>query len=55
MCGLQRESQNNNAFDNVYTFQDLDYPDAQRIRGLETLLGTMTHATSTYQQLFIAV
>ncbi|DBA83496.1 hypothetical protein WJX79_009209 [Trebouxia sp. C0005] len=34
-----RESQNNNAFENVYTFQDLDVPDAQRIRGLESLLG----------------
>ena len=36
---LQRESQNSNAFDSIYTFQDLDVPDAQRIRGLETLLG----------------
>ena len=36
---LQRENQNNNAFDSVYTFQDLDVPDAQRIRGLENLLG----------------
>lgn len=34
-----RESQNNNAFDSIYTFQDLDMPDAQRIRGLESLLG----------------
>ncbi len=38
---MQRESQNNNAFENVYTFQDLDVPDAQRIRGLESLLGTL--------------
>jgi len=40
-CCMQRESQNNNAFENVYTFQDLDVPDAQRIRGLESLLGTL--------------
>ena len=39
---MQRESQNTNAFDNVYTFQDLDFPDAQRIRGLEQLLGGFT-------------
>lgn len=38
-CCVQRESQNNNAFESVYTFQDLDVPDAQRIRGLESLLG----------------
>lgn len=37
---VQRESQNNNAFESVYTFQDLDMPDAARIRGLESLLGT---------------
>ena len=37
---IQRESQNNNAFESVFTFQDLDVPDAQRIRGLESLLGT---------------
>ena len=36
---LQRESQNNNAFESVYTFQDLDVPDAPRIRALEGLLG----------------
>lgn len=36
---FQRESQNNNAFESVFTFQDLDVPDAQRIRGLESLLG----------------
>ena len=39
LCCIQRESQNTNAFENVYTFQDLDFPDAQRIRGLEQLLG----------------
>jgi len=38
---MQRQSQNNNAFENVYTFQDLDVPDAQRIRGLESLLGIL--------------
>ena len=36
---VQRESQNNNAFESIYTYQDLDMPDAQRIRGLEALLG----------------
>lgn len=39
---MQKASQNANAFDSVYTFQDLDFPDAHRIRGLEQLLGKLT-------------
>lgn len=36
---MQRETQNQNNFDNVYTLQDLDEPSAQRIRQLDSIKG----------------
>ena len=45
---MQRETENQNNFEHVYTLLDLDEPSARSIRDLETIMGEPACAVCTH-------
>ena len=47
---VQRETENQNSFSNVYTLLDLDEPSAKSIRDLDTIMGELQGYRAEQQQ-----